>query len=116
MEGPMLEKLLLLTTAALLGSALTLAVGYLVYRAIVLPRIERKMEEARRDLYDYRKDLGEEIQSRVRKGIVEGVTSLPSSDVLKDTGKSIGGTAVDILRGSLDLLLAPPQKEDDDQD
>ena len=49
--------------------------------------------------------FGETIRERVRQGILDGVSSIPSTDVLRGTQRTVTSTAADLLRGGLAALL-----------
>jgi hypothetical protein len=78
---------------ALLSSAVTLGLGYLALRRWWLPRIEAEVEARyRAHLAEALDRLGEVVQERVRRGVVEGAAELSSPEGLRGTAESVAGS------------------------
>jgi hypothetical protein len=88
----MLVQLFTILSTAVLSSLLTLALAYWWIDRLLRRRLERRMDELQ-------EELGAALQERVRRGVVEGVASIPSTAVLKGTGQTLTATAGDLLRG-----------------
>jgi len=94
----MLLQFFTVLLTAVLSSVLTLALAYW----FVDRRLKRRLEQRMTELQE---EFGTMIQERVRRGVVEGVASIPSAEVLKGTGQTLSATAADLVRNSLDTLL-----------
>ena len=103
----MLLDLLSILATALLSSILTLALAYWLIERHLRRRFERRLAVLR-------EELGAEVQERVRRGIVEGVASLPSAEVLKGTGQTLTATAGGLVKSGLDTLLGARSQDTDD--
>jgi hypothetical protein len=55
--------------------------------------------------------LGDVVEERVRKGVVEGITSIPSPDLVRKTREAVTDAAGDLVRGGIGALLGdgPPK-------
>jgi len=83
MDNPIVVILL----TALLSSVFTLGLALLVYQRYLKRRLESEIDRLSRE-------WGETIEERVRRGVVEGVKSLPSTE-----------TAIGLVRSGLDTLM-----------
>lgn len=94
----MLAQFVTILSTALLSSLLTLALAYWWIDRHLKRRLERRWSQLQ-------EELGAELQERVRRGVVEGVASIPSAEVLKGTGQALSATAGDLVRSGLDAFL-----------
>jgi len=94
----MLLQFFTILLTAVLSSVLTLALAYW----IVNRRLKRRLEQRWNELQE---EFGTMIQERVRRGVVEGVASIPSTEVLKGTSQALTATAGDLVKSGLDTLL-----------
>ena len=72
---------------ALLSSVFTLGLALLIFHRYLKRRLESEIDRLSRE-------WGETIQERVRRGVVEGVKSIPSAE-----------TAIGLVRSGLDTLI-----------
>lgn len=103
----MLVQLFTILSTAVLSSVLTLALAYWLVVKYFRRRLELRLDELQ-------EELGSALQERVKQGVVEGVASIPSTEVLKDTGQTLSATAGDLVRSGLDTLLGSGPGEADD--
>ena len=94
----MLLHLFTILLTAGLSSVLTLALAYWLVEKHLKRRLELQMKELQ-------EELGSALQERVRQGVVEGVASIPSTEVLKGTSQALTATAGDLVKSGLDTLL-----------
>lgn len=100
---------------AILSSLLTVAVGAWY--------IKRHYQQTiRPELDNLKREIGEEIEERVRKGVIDGVKGLSSKDVIRDTTMNLAKTGLDIFGTGLRLgprgrgPLQPGDPLDPDED
>ena len=103
----MLLQLLTILSTAVLSSLLTLALAYWYFDR----RLKRRLDQR---LTELQEEFGSVIQERVRRGVLEGVASIPSTEVLKDTGQTLSGAAGDLVRNSLGTLLRGSSADPED--
>ena len=105
--------------SAMLASACTLGLaGYLFdrrYKKRLEAELEERVEAYRRRfqavLDEEIERLGDLIEERVRKGVLDAVASLPSSEVVRETTQSVARTGLDLMEAGLGTLLgAKPRK------
>jgi len=94
----MLVQLITILSTAVLSSVLTLALAYWFVEKHLKRRFELRLKELQ-------EELGSALQERVKQGVVEGVASIPSTEVLKGTGQALSATAGDLVRSGLETLL-----------
>ena len=95
------SQLFFAVVAALLSSLFTVALAWLVFERRVRGPLERR-------LADLQERLGETIRRQVRQGILDGVASLPTSDLIQKAQRAMTDTAADFLRGGLGVLMGEP--------
>ncbi len=105
LTNPLVLILLILTTA-IVTSALTLGVAWLLYENWLKDQIQAEMD-------DNIEKLGRTMEERVKKGIRDGVSSIPSTEVLRDTTRTMTETGVNIIGQSLGVIFGKPKKKDD---
>jgi hypothetical protein len=98
----MLADLLLAVVTAVLSSACTLAAAWWLWERRLRRRLDARLEEVR-------EELGETIRQRVRQGILDGISAIPSVEVLRGTQRSLADTAAELVRGGLSSLLGGPR-------
>lgn len=97
---------LMIVAAALLSALLTLAALALWMNLHVRPRVARDLEALLREQAEMAADLmAVKVEEAVRRGIVDGVTSLPTREVLQGTTRNIARTSVEIVEGHLGSLF-----------
>ncbi len=101
----MLTQLLFALLTAVLASALTLGAAYHLFQRRWRPRLEEELRAREAELDEKLADFGEKIQAHVRQGIVDGVTAIPSSEVVREGTRSLAKTGADIVSAGLGTLL-----------
>ena len=103
----MLTIIITVLVTALLTSITTLALGHYFFEKKIKVDLEHKIE-ARID------QLGDTIEERVRQGIISGVASIPSREVIKGTTRTMAKTGAEIVEDSLNTILGKrsPRKND----
>ena len=107
----MLAQILLALLAAVASSALTLGVAYYLFRTRWRPRLEAELTAREKELDAKLAAFGERLEAHVRKGIVDGVAALPSSDVIREDTRSLAKTGVEIVSAGLDSLLGGGRRD-----
>lgn len=120
----------ILATAAL-SSIGTLALAYLLFRlfrrrwqerldaefasrrAAVLEEMEARLEAVGERL---RERLGKTVEDGVRSGIAAALKDLPSSDLVKDTTRSVARTGAELLGEGLNVLFGSRDRRRGDPD
>lgn len=87
---------------ALLSSVCTLGFAYWVFSRRIRPRLDAEIEARMRRMEE---EMGQLIRARVRQGVLDAVTALPSTNVLRETQKTVVRTATDLVEGGLSALL-----------
>lgn len=103
----MLVQLLTILLTAVLSSLLTLGLAYWYFDR----RLKRRLDQR---LTELQEEFGSVIQERVRRGVLEGVASIPSAEVLKDTGQTLSTAAGDLVRNGLGTLLGGSSADPED--
>lgn len=98
--------IILVLVTAVFTAALTLAAGWILYH--------RYVKQLLTDWIDNRsRELGEELEERVRdgveSGIREGVSSL-GADVVRKTGEGAVRTGLGIIEDGMNVWLRPGRK------
>lgn len=93
-----MTTLQLILATALASSLLTSALLYALFRWRLLPELEARMAAAR-------EDFSRSIERSVRKGLLDGVSALPSREVLQDTTRTIARTGMELVGDSLTAWL-----------
>jgi len=91
-----------LVTAAL-SSVCTLLLARRAFRRRYLPRIQQEVDRTL-------ERLGDVVEERVRKGVVDGLTSLPSPELVRRTREAVTDAAGELVRGGLSSLLGDRPK------
>lgn len=98
----MLTVILQIVATALLASAFTLAMIAFYLERFFLPRLERDFQT---QIDRAIEDLGRTVEERVKKGLLDGVASIPSTEVLQNTTRAVTQTGVDLVGAGLSALL-----------
>ena len=101
----MLAQFLFALLTAVLASALTLGAAYYLFHKRWRPRLEDELRAREAELDEKLADFGEKIQAHVRQGIVDGVTAIPSSEVVREGTRSLAKTGADMVTAGLESLL-----------
>ncbi len=100
----MTELVLSIVATAVLTSLLTLALAQYIFNKRLKHRFEAELSDAIERL---KAEVGPEIEARVKKGVLEGIKSLPSREILRDTTRSIAKTGLDIMGDGLKMATRP---------
>ncbi|MCG8462570.1 MAG: hypothetical protein MI919_40310 [Holophagales bacterium] len=103
----MWTQFLLLLAAALLSSLITLALAYGIFVRVLRPRLEEHVD---RQVQTAIEDLGKEVEARVKRGVVDGVASLPSTEVLAGATRTAARSGVDLMGTLLGVGRRPREK------
>lgn len=103
---------LLVAATALLSAAFTAVALVVVFRRVLLPELEQRMA-ARMDVA--REEFAVSVERAVRKGVLDGVASIPSREVLQDTTRTIARTGMELMGDSLSSLLGRRGARRDDR-
>ena len=98
----MLSQLGVVIATAVLSSVFTLGIGYLVLHRYMRKQFEAGLKEAIRRI---NAEVGPEIESRVKKGVRDGVKSLPSREVLKETTWNMARTGAELVNEGIKPFL-----------
>lgn len=98
----MWEELLRIVATAVLSSLVTLWLVHWAFDRIFLPRLERDVQ---RQLDRALEVLAPLIEERVRKGVLDAVAAIPSTEVLQNTTRAVTQTGVDLVGAGLNVLL-----------
>ena len=93
-----------IVSTALLSSVLTLSIALHYFRKHAKPRYEKAVDDG---IEKFKAEVGPEIEQRVRKGVLDGIKSLPSREVLRDTTRTIARTGLDIVGDGLKIATRP---------
>ncbi len=109
----MWTQALLILASALLSSLMTLALGFYLFDRHYKQRLLAEIDE-RADAYQERfegvleeegEKLGENIETRVRQGVLDAFASLPSTEVIQETTQSVVQTGVDLMEAGFSTFL-----------
>lgn len=93
----------LVLAAAALGAAVMALALVLVWRRVLLPDLERRLDER---LARANEEFAQTVERSVRKGFVDALSStLPSREVLQDTTITVARTGMEMIGESLTTLL-----------
>jgi len=105
--------ILLVVTSALLSSGLTLTVAFYFFDRYYKHRLQREMDDR---VAAYTKELqeaidqeivkaGDVIESKVQQGMLEAISSIPSSQVIQKTTDTVVKTGADLVEAGLSTFL-----------
>ena len=97
-------SILSILLTALLSSLLTLGLGYWIF--------DRRLKQRLLDEIDHHvaaavEEMGREVEERVKRGVIEGVASLPSTEVLAGAGRTAARSGVDLVSTLLGMGRRP---------
>ncbi len=100
----MAQLIITIIATALLSSLLTLAIAQYVFNKKFKNQYESGLAKA---IEQFKQEVGPEIEARVKQGVLEGIKSLPSKEILRDTTRSIAKTGLDIVGDGLKMATRP---------
>ena len=103
---------------AMLSSALTLGVAYYFFERHYKQRLEKELDEKVGEVQQRFQEVldaevekvGTVIETKVRKGVLDAVASIPSSEVIQGTTQSAVQTGVDLVEAGLEAFLGTKRK------
>ena len=90
--------------SAVLASVFTIGAAWLWWRKSLSKEIDQLLNEKSTA-------LSEEIERRVRQGIIDGVSSIPSAEVLENATRTATRTGAAIIGEGLSTLLGRRKKK-----
>ncbi|HET8707176.1 MAG TPA: hypothetical protein VFM46_12815 [Pseudomonadales bacterium] len=92
---------------AILSSATTLGLAYWVFKRYLQNELEAKLQKLK-------DDVGDVIEVRVRKGFLDGVSSLYSAEGIRDTTRNMAKTGVTLVNDRLNSILGKRRRDSRD--
>lgn len=96
----MMQTLFTILATAVLSSLITLMIAIHYFRKHAKPRYDKAVGDA---IARFKAEVGPEIEQRVKQGVLEGIKSLPTREVLRDTTRTIAKTGLDIVGDGLKI-------------
>jgi len=96
----MMQTLFTILATAVLSSLITLVIALHYFRKHAKPRYDKAVGDA---IERFKAEVGPEIEQRVKQGILEGIKSLPTREMLRDTTRTIAKTGLDIVGDGLKI-------------
>ncbi|WP_111656392.1 hypothetical protein [Isoalcanivorax indicus] len=102
---------MMILATAVAASLMTLGVLAAWMKFFVSPSLARDLETLLKEQAEQAADLmAVKVEEAVRRGIVDGVTSLPTREVLQGTTRNIARTSVEIVEERLGSLFGKRRK------
>jgi len=98
----MLSQVIAVLVTAVLSSALTVWLLQWVYENRIRDELEAEINSR---LQAALAQFEEVLQERVRQGVVDGVSAIPSVEVLAGASRTMTDTAAEIVKGGLSAFL-----------
>ncbi len=98
------EFVAVVIATAILSSATTLGLAYWIFQRY----FRRELAE---QLAKLKEEVGEIIETRVRKGFLDGVTSLYSPDTIRDTTRNMAKTGVTLVNDRINSILGKRRRD-----
>ena len=99
---------------AIFSALFTLSVVAAWMHFIVSPRVAADLETLLREQADRAADLmAEKVEEGVRRGVIDGVTSIPTREVLQGTTRNIARTSVEIVESRLGQIFGRRRPDQD---
>lgn len=98
------EFVAVVIATAILSSATTLGLAYWIFQRY----FRRELAE---QLGKLKEEVGEIIETRVRKGFLDGVTSLYSPDAIRDTTRNMAKTGVTLVNDRINSILGKRRRD-----
>jgi hypothetical protein len=104
----MLVEAVKILATALLSSAVTLWLVAFYFRRYLLPQVERDFQQVIDRAIE---EMGRTIEERVKKGVLDGVASIPSAEMLQSTTRAAAQTGVDLVGAGINALLGGGRRD-----
>ena len=97
--------MMIIATAAL-SSLFTVVAAFLWFRFRTRPSLMRQLDEEFRDRLAEASDvIGERVEEAVRQGLIEGVSALPTREVLEGTTRTLARTSAEMVEDRVNRLF-----------
>jgi len=103
-------ELLVIFATAVLSSLLTLALAAWIFEKRYRPRLEEEIDQRVDAAVD---ELGRVIEERVRRGVLDAVAAIPSSEVIQTTTRAAARAGRGLVEGGLSALLGARAPRDE---
>lgn len=91
---------------AALSSLFTVVAAFLWFRFRTRPSLMRQLDEEFRDrLSEASEVIGERVEEAVRQGLIEGVSALPTREVLEGTTRTLARTSAEMVEDRVNRLF-----------
>ena len=105
---------LTILVTSIISALITLTVVAAWMHFIVSPRVGADLEVLLREQAERAADLmAEKVEEGVRRGVIDGVTSIPTREVLQGTTRNIARTSVEIVESRLGQIFGRRRSERD---
>ena len=105
---------LTILVTSIISALITLTVVAAWMHFIVSPRVGADLEVLLREQAERAADLmAEKVEEGVRRGVIDGVTSIPTREVLQGTTRNIARTSVEIVESWLGQIFGRRRSERD---
>jgi|GEM_PF-3294382 len=98
----MMVDFFVILITALLSSFLTIAIAYYIIKQQIQTHAEERINQI---ITQFENEIGPIIEARVKQGVRDGVASIPSREVIRETTRTIAKTGADIVGDTLKPLL-----------
>lgn len=89
-----------------LSSLFTVVAATLWFQLRIRPGLMRQLDEEFRDrLREASEVIGERVEEAVRQGLVEGVSALPTREVLEGTTRTLARTSAEMVEDRVNRLF-----------
>jgi len=109
----MLSQLITIIVTALLSSLFTITIGYILFQKHLKQRVDRYIDKTWAKTRD---ELGVIIANRVKEGFLDGVTNIPSREVIRNTTRTMAKAGADILEETLSPLIGKSRTQNRSDD
>jgi len=94
----LVTTLITIITTAFITSVTTITICHFYFEKKIKHQLDDKIENSI-------EKLGDVVEEKVRQGIINGVASIPSREVLLDTTRTIAKTGADIVEEGLSTFF-----------
>lgn len=95
----MVGTLAVIVITAILSSALTLGVAYILFQRLWRLELERRLK-------DFHDDMGRMVEHRVKRAVVEALSDINTVDVLRDSTWKAARSGADLVSDGLNAVNA----------
>lgn len=106
-----MTTLITIIFTALLSALVTWGAAWLVFTRFIWPQLEKDLEA---EINTKVQEIGDALEARVRegvrKGVLEGVSQIPSAEVLRGTTESMVRTGQSLVEKGVGTILGTTKK------